>query len=227
MDHQPPHHPRRIPRPPSSPVITHSICKQISPRTKPRRRDSSARCYFCWRRHFVPIDLSVHRMVPEHDAAVSTGRDECRRMGGVKAYVVDAVDIVDAVGRCTVAAEFEVVSAVLATRQLGIALKETKEKDKPQGISHYSRFLRLLHRIHSNPSLHTPRSPNPSTRRHTDRPHLILERTLHRTRNHHRLSQIHQMNIPGRRSDDERSSTTHPNPRPRRSIHSVHAIRAR
>lgn len=69
-------------------------------------------------------------MVPEHDAAVSTGRDECRRMGGVKAYVVDAVDIVDAVGRCTVAAEFEVVSAVLATRQLGIALKETKEKQR-------------------------------------------------------------------------------------------------
>lgn len=56
-------------------------------------------------------------MVPEHDAAVTTGCDKCRRLGRVETYVVDAVNVVDAVGRCAVAAEFEVSFAVLGTRQ--------------------------------------------------------------------------------------------------------------
>lgn len=48
------------------------------------------------------------RVVPEHDAAVSSCCGECRWLGWVETYVVDAVDVVDAIGCCAVAAEFEV-----------------------------------------------------------------------------------------------------------------------
>lgn len=60
----------------------------------------------------------MHQVVPEHDAAVTTSCGKCRRLGGVEAYVVDAVDVVDAVGCRAVAAEFEVSFAILFTRQL-------------------------------------------------------------------------------------------------------------
>lgn len=57
----------------------------------------------------------MHRVVPEHDAAVSSCCGECRWLRGVETYVVDAVDVVDAVCCCAVAAEFEVGLTVVSS----------------------------------------------------------------------------------------------------------------